>query len=120
MKRFLTPLIVVCGFMFMISCGKSEPFNPQGGLLPSKYIFLKDSTYDPISLDIVRGGSIVFVNNTPLAHTLISDDSVTFKVDIPLGMSVYVRPDTLITAPLAVPYHCIQHPNARGLITIYP
>ncbi|MEO5967864.1 MAG: hypothetical protein ABIP68_05920 [Ferruginibacter sp.] len=111
---------MVCGFMFMISCGKSEPFNPQGGLLPSKYIFLKDSTYDPISLDIVRGGSIVFVNNTPLAHTLISDDSVTFKVDIPLGMSVYVRPDTLITAPLAVQYHCIQHPNARGLITIYP
>lgn len=120
MKRFLSAVIVVGCCMYLISCSKSATFDPQGGLLPSKYIFLRDSTYDPISLNIVSGGSIIFVNNTPLAHTLISDDSLTFKVEIPVGMSVYVRPDTLISAPLAVPYHCIQHPNARGLITILP
>ncbi len=121
MKRYLTFLVGLGVFMFMISCNKNTSFDPQGGQLPSKYIFIRDTgTFDPQILNLTRGGSIIFVNNTSEAHHIKSDDGEILDVAIPVGMSVYVRPDTLVSAPLPVPYHCEIHTSQRGMINILP
>ena len=118
MKRLL--LCAMLAGTFMAGCGKDENENIGGGQLPAKYIFLEDSTLTPMQVNLVNGGAVQFVNRTAIAHTLMSDDSTTFRIVLPPLMSVYYRPDTLSSTTINLPYHCVEHPFTQGLITIEP
>lgn len=99
------------------SCIKSGLSRPVGGELPTNYIIVKDSSFTPPILKVVSGSSITFVNNTSIAHTIISDDTLTIKaVSIASGTSYFFKKDTSGTFL----YHCTLHPNARGTIIITP
>lgn len=112
--------MVICAVAFLAGCGKDESNNIGGGNLPAKYIFVEDSIFNPIEVNLVNGGAVQFVNRTAITHTLTSDDSSTFHIVLPPLMSVYYRPDTIITSTISLPYHCVEHPVKQGLITIEP
>lgn len=99
------------------SCIKSGISRPAGGDLPTNYIIVKDSAFTPPVLTVVSGSSITFVNNTAIAHTILTDDTTTIRaVSIAPGTSFFFKKDTSGTFP----YHCALHPNARGTIVITP
>ena len=101
----------------IVSCDKNGISEPAGGDLPTNYIMVKDSSFTPGLLTVVSGSSITFVNNTGIAHTVMTDDSTTIKmVAIAPGTSYFYKKDTSGTFP----YHCTLHPVARGTIIITP
>ncbi|RYG42412.1 MAG: hypothetical protein EOO01_23180 [Chitinophagaceae bacterium] len=118
MKRLLFVVVIAAGFL--AGCSEDESNNIGGGQLPAKYIFVDDSTFSPIEVNLVNGGAVQFVNRTAVAHTLMSNDSNTFEIVLPPLMSVYFRPDTVISSAISLPYHCVEHPIKQGLITIQP
>jgi len=99
-------------------CNKDdESYNPQGGYLPTNYITIQDSSFSPLTITLVAGNSITFLNSTNSNHQIISDDSVTINTNVlgPQG-HYYWKKDTVGTFPI----HCVNHPRARGLITLTP
>lgn len=118
MKRLSILWAIVATMAIFVSCSKSNSnFNAVGGALPTKYISILDSTYSPVLLTVSIGSSITFVNSSSIAHTIVSDDTVTIKTPTLLpGTSFYYKKDTLGTFN----YHCKEHPNARGTIVFRP
>lgn len=117
MKLFLS--LIVCG-LFFISC-EDVVHNPQGGNLPAKHIILTDTTFTPEAVIITGGGGAVrFVNATDSTHTVKSLDTSFFKALLLPGQTFYYQPDTIVTAPVNIPYQCEQHPNVQGVITVMP
>ena len=114
--RFLLPTLVTIAAI--ASCGKSNTnFYGQGGLLPSNYIYILDSSFSPNTLNIAIGSSVTFVNNSSLTHTIKSDDTTFLKTPgIVPGTSFYFKKDTIGT----INYHCVEHPNVRGTIIYRP
>lgn len=113
--------IVLIAAVALASCEKKTAFNPQGGQLPAKYVHLIDSVIiTPTNVHLVTGGAVQFVNHTTTTHTLVSDDPVFFSIDLGPRMSVVYRPDTIPTSTINIPYHCVQHPETQGLITVAP
>lgn len=111
---YVFSLLISVGF---ISCEGNGMPEPAGGELPTNYVMFKDSSFTPGFLSVVSGSSVTFVNNTSIAHTVMSDDSNTVKlVSIPPGTSYFWKKDTSGTFP----YHCTLHPVARGTIELTP
>ena len=112
-------LVLITG---IYSCHKKDNiFEPQGGLLPTHYVSIKDGSFSPASLTVANGSSITFLNGTTASHTLISDDSTTLhSILIAPDSSYFFKPDTATTIPVLIyiPYHCIEHPTVRGTIIL--
>jgi plastocyanin len=123
MKRYrLVYCLLVLTLLGFYSCDKeNDGFNTPGGLLPTKYITIEDSTFSPSTITVANGNSFTFLNSTGVAHTLMSDDSTTLaSITIAPDSSYFFKPDTATTVPvdIYIPYHCVQHPSARGVIIL--
>jgi hypothetical protein len=114
---FLSVLMIAA----VVSCKKDDGKNIGGGNLPTTYIKILDSSFDPFAVTKVSGQSFTFLNNTTNVHQLMSDDS-TEIVSGPIapGASFVVTPDTAALEDIIINYHCVQHPSARGTITLTP
>lgn len=107
----------------LYACNKNEDFTPSGGLLPTNYIRILDSSFNPSLLIVANGNSFTFLNGTTVAHTIVSDDTTTLRaVLINPDSSYYFKPDTATILPVQIniPYHCVEHPSARGIIILTP
>jgi hypothetical protein len=112
--------VTVIGFY---ACSKDSGFNPQGGELPTHYIQFKDSIFDPSTITESNGANFTFLNTTTSPITIVSEDTVFFKpVTIGPNLSYFFKPDTVSTpaAQVFIPYHCVEHPSARGVIILNP
>jgi plastocyanin len=117
MKHFSFPLCIFGVCMAIISCTSEVPNNEGGGNVPTQYITILENGFSPNNLTgankISIGTSITFVNQSNSAHTIVSDDTVTFPARTidPSKFTIYKR-DTVGVFP----YHCKEHPNMRGTI----
>ena len=122
-KNRLFYFILATMVVAVYACNKNDTFNPQGGLLPTHYIEIEDSSFTPNMVTEANGSSFTFLNHTGVAHSIMSDDTFTlFKVTIQPDSFYYFRPDTTTATPVPIhiPYHCIEHPAARGVIILNP
>jgi len=105
------------------SCTKTaDDFDAQGGLLPTHYINIMDSSFSPSILTVAAGSSITFLNKTTNNHTMVSADSSTIlSPAIAPNSFFYVKPDTLSgTQSVYIYYHCKEHPAVTGTIILRP
>lgn len=115
-NKIVFPLITAA--FFLLQCTKySDGYNPQGGDLPSSYIQILDSTFSPAIDTIALGGSIKFINQSSMAHTIVSDDNTTIPSTLvnPASSFLFKKDTTGIFH-----YHCVEHPAASGSIVILP
>ncbi len=112
--------IFLCLFVLFIfsSCEKTHhSYTSAGGQLPGHNIVIKDSSFFPASLTVVAGSTISFLNQTGSPHTIMSDDSIAIK-------PIVIAPGSYYTFKSAysgiVPFHCADHPSARGVLIISP
>lgn len=117
MRKVMFPALAA---LALLAGCETENFDPQGGGLPPRYIFIEDTvTLNPIQVNLVTGGAVQFVNKTDLQHTLVSVDSL-FRIAVLPRMSVLYRPDTVPASTITVNYYCEEHPGKQGVITIAP
>ena len=119
MKKTRLNIVLIAAVLFapIYSCSKAEDFTGQGGLLPTHYITIKDSSFSPIVLTVATGSSITFVNSTDNEHSIVSDDSATILSGTILHKtSFYYKKDTVGTFY----YHCGMHPTVKGTIILTP
>lgn len=107
---------LLIGLLF--SCSKStDNSNIKGGTIPTHYIKILNDSFSPQQLTVAVGSSITFVNNTDVVHTIVSDDSATIlSPGILPATSYFFKKDTVAV----IPYHCKEHQNIRGVITLRP
>ena len=125
MKRIRLKHLLLTGLLFagIYSCSKDNvDYGAQGGLLPTHYINILDSSFSPVLLTVAAGSSITFLNKTTISHTIVSADSSTIvSPAIAPGLSYYVKPDTLAgSSPVVIYYHCKEHPTVTGTIILNP
>ena len=125
MKKMRLKHLLFTGLLFtgLYSCSRDEEdFGAQGGLLPTHYISILDSSFSPSLLTVAAGSSITFLNKTTISHTMVSDDSSTIlsPAIIP-NSSYYVKPDTLAgSLAVYINYHCKEHPSVKGTVILLP
>lgn len=125
MKKITLKHLLLTGLLLagLYSCSKDEiDYGAQGGLLPTHYISILDSSFSPSLLTVAAGSSITFLNKTTVSHSIVSEDSSTIvSPSIAPNLSYYVKPDTL-SGSLAVRiyYHCKEHPAVKGTIILLP
>lgn len=116
----LLGLIMIIG---IYACSKDTGYNTGGGELPTHYIKFKDSSFTPHTLTEANGASFTFLNNSDQTITLVGDDTTILKsVTIDPSKSYFFKPDTIpaVPAQILIPYHCVEHPSARGTIILNP
>lgn len=117
---FLLGVFLLAG---ICSCSKDDvDYGAQGGLLPTHYVNIMDSSFSPSVLTVAAGSSITFLNKTTISRTVVSADSSTILSPAILpSSSFYVKPDTLSgSLPVYIYYHCKEHPTATGTIILLP
>jgi hypothetical protein len=125
MKKIRFNYLLISGLLLagLYSCSKdNEDFGAQGGLLPTHYISIMDSSFSPAVLTVAAGSSITFLNKTTTNRTIVSADSSTILSPAILpSSSFYVKPDTLSgSMPVYIYYHCKELPAATGTIILMP
>jgi hypothetical protein len=107
----------VCSFT---SCNKDNGkgiAEPQGGLLPTNYIIIKDGSFSPANISGVRGSSFTFVNQSGSDKGIYSFDSVVInKQGIANNTSFFFKKDTVGT----IFYNMAGKPSVAGSITLTP
>lgn len=112
---YFAALIIVAGIFF--SCSKHTNYDAQGGELPTNYISILDSSFNPMSLTLVSGSSITFVNNTTIPQSIISEDSVTIRATtVPPNASFIFKKDT----SGVFFYHLTNKPSVRAQFVLTP
>lgn len=102
-----------------ISCGKDGAGQPEavGGNLPTNYIIISDGAFSPMSVTVVNGSSITFVNRSGTAKGIYSSDSIAInKQNIADNTSYFYKKDTTGT----IIFRMAGKPSASGSITFTP
>lgn len=122
-NKILFLLLTGAVLLGIYACNKNTNFNPQGGQLPTHYIQILDSSFSPATMTQANGANFTFLNGTHNSHTIVSDDTFTIKAKLIAPDSFYFfKPDTATATPqpIYIPYHCVEHPTARGVIILNP
>ena len=88
-----------------------------GGACPAGSVCLLSASYSPSSITVARGGSVSFINDSGILHT------VTFDAPRPAGVddiglhSSGTNSRTFGTAG-RFPFHCTQHGGMTGEVNV--
>ena len=114
----MNKLFALIALLSIISCNKIYDGSPGvGGNIPSSFIAVKDSSFNPAVLDVVAGTTIGFINNTTIDKTIQSADSILIPPTIiPAGKSFIFKSNNAGSFE----YFRKDKPAVRGIITLRP
>jgi hypothetical protein len=117
MKKYSFLIIVI--IILFTACGKDNKgiAEAQGGLLPTNYIYISDSAFNPKNTIVTNGNSITFVNQTAASQGIYSSDSIFInKQGLATNLTFYFKKDTVGT----IYYKLAGKPSVNGTITYLP
>lgn len=79
-------------------------------------VFIQDFFFDPDSVTVNQGDSVIWINNGAIQHTSTSDDEIWDSGILSNGDSYTLSLDS----PGDFPYHCSIHPSMLGNIEVLP
>ena len=108
-----TCLLLVVTAAFLAGCGSSDSGDqPSPG---SKAVTIQDYTYEPASITVTRGTTVVFTNRDSTPHTATSKESGGFESgSIDTGETGKITLEK--TGTFA--YYCVFHPFMKGTIVV--
>ena len=105
-------MILVC-FLFL-SCSKNnEDIVDDPAVSNDNKVYMKNSTFSPASLGFAVGGTITWINDDNMIHTVTADDGSFNSGDLHPG-ATFRR---TFNIPGTVPYHCSYHRGMTGSVT---
>lgn len=118
MKRNVA--LTVLAFISLLtlhSCSNKGISDAAGGALPTNYIIIKDTSFEPVRITAVRNSTFTFVNHSGATRGIYSSDSSAInKQNIAVNTSYVFKKDTLGT----IIYRMAGKPTVTGSITITP
>jgi plastocyanin len=101
----------------VVACVSDRPgTEPEPPLDGDVTVAIQDFAYDPPSLTVAAGTTILWTNADNVPHTVTADDGESFASDIfgENGTYQLVAP----AAPGSYPYHCALHPFMTATLTV--
>lgn len=114
--KFIVPLIMV-GFIsvFTSSCSKSDDVVAVTTDTVAQKINIRSAQFDPSPVTILSGIKITWMNADSVAHSVVSDDGISFNSgNINAGSSYSFTSSATGTYN----YHCGIHPAVKGIIYV--
>ena len=100
-------------FLFL-SCSKdNDDMVDDPAVSNDNKVSMKNSTFSPASLGFAVGGTVTWINDDNMIHTVTADDGSFDSGDIQPG-ATFKR---TFTMPGTVPYHCTYHRSMTGSVT---
>lgn len=120
---FTIGLLLFFGSVLFLSCGKNESdlaesvngsvhVTAGGTTIYTIKVTMQNSTFSPASVTAMQTGSILWVNNDEIMHTVTADDGSFDSGDIQPGSSF----GWTFTRIGRHPYHCKYHPGMTGVV----
>ena len=108
-------IIFITSFIFM-ECSKNTYNNDNsgGGTSGSNKVYMKNSTFSSANLTITVGGTVQWINDDNMVHTVTSDNGRFNSGDIQANGSF----SNTFSATGVYPYHCIYHSGMTGTIVV--
>jgi plastocyanin len=75
---------------------------------------MRQLEYTPTRIEVAVGTTVVWTNDSPLAHTVTADDSGFDSGLIDVGK----RWSYTFTAAGTFPFHCTPHPFMKGVVVV--
>ena len=105
--------MILVGFLFL-SCSKNnDDMVDDPAVSNDNKVYMKNSTFSPVSLGIAVGGTVTWINDDNLIHTVTADDGSFNSGDMQPG-ATFKR---TFNIPGTFPYHCIYHRGMMGSVT---
>lgn len=118
MKRrsFLIPgLTLLLLSFFLVECSKDSYNSDNGsGGNNSNTIYMRNSVFSNTNLTVTVGGTVVWINDDNMIHTVTANNGSFNSGDIQVNGSF----SKTFNATGAYPYHCIHHTNMTGTIVV--
>lgn len=116
-KTHLSLIIATC--IISSSCTREGKgiSDAVGGMLPTNYIIVTDTSFSPRNYNVANGNSFTFVNQSGSTKGIYSTDSVVInKQNIANNTSYFFKKDTVGT----ITFFLAGKTNVRGTITLTP
>jgi len=88
---------------------------PSGNLGIKKDIAISGFAFDPATLTIPVGASVIWTNKDSVQHTIVSDSGNEINSDAISQGETYVH---TFNTPGTYTYHCGIHPSMKGTIIV--
>jgi len=103
--------------LLLVQCSKSYNSNNNtggGGGNNSNVIYMKNSVFSSTNLTITVGGTVTWMNDDNMIHTVTADDGSFNSGDIQVNASF----NKTFNATGVYSYHCVYHSGMIGKITV--
>jgi len=112
------------GFVFTIPLGSARQWasifrrnaaqTPEVPAGADALVHLRQIALEPVEIRVSAGQSVAWLNHDPLVHTITADDGSWESGNMAPGATFLRRFDR----PGRYPYHCLPHPQMRGVIIV--
>lgn len=117
MIKYISFIVLISAILTACGKGNAGISEAQGGLLPTNYIYINDSAFNPRNTIVTNGNSITFINQTSASQGIYSSDSIVInKQGIATNTSFYFKKDTVGI----IYYKLAGKPSVNGTITYTP
>lgn len=117
-QNLLFPVILVLlTLLTSLTCSKSSYNNDDdgnGGNNNPPTVYMKNATFTSASLTITVGGTVVWVNDDTMVHTVTAKDGSFNSGDIQVNGSY----SKTFSATGTYPYQCLYHTTMVGTIVV--
>ena len=107
--------VFLMSFLFLECTKSSSNANPDNNNNPGTIIYMKNSTFSNTDLGIAEGGTVTWINDDVMIHTVTASDGSFDSGDIPVG-GRYTR---TFNAAGVYRYRCTHHSTMIGQISVY-
>jgi plastocyanin len=126
-EKAVGPKSVRYGFTFTVPLGgadrwarifrpaRSSATHPAADTVAAR-VLMRQVAFSPAEIRIRAGETVEWVNAEPLVHTVTADDGSWASPFMSEGDRFTRRFD----APGRYPYHCLPHPQMRGVVVVLP
>jgi plastocyanin len=108
--------IVLASFIGMVGAKGSQAAGaPQSNAPKAVEIKIDNFTFGPMTLIVAAGTTVTWTNNDDVPHTVVSDDTTTFKSK---ALDTGDKFSYTFTKPGKYPYFCSVHPKMMAEIVV--
>jgi plastocyanin len=107
--------IVVAGFILMAVGQRSQAAGAQDNAPKTVEIKIDKFSFGPMTLTVAAGSTVTWINNDDVPHTVVSEDTKTFKSK---ALDTGDKFSCTFTKLGKYPYFCSVHPKMVAEIVV--